>query len=396
MEQALNELKNSKDVLIDKICISGLQLISIADVTSLVEEGTITIKENRKRYIPVYDTATNSMAEISSLEIGATPFFDQFKLSISPDGYSYCQMELSIPDDGYHNLNCHTVWECRLQVADALQYLSDEYGIKVQVEQSEGIKLRSVEINRTIPLDHPFKEYQRDLELLMHLLPGTLRLSLQEYSGKAQHPDRAIDNSRQVSTYEGRSGKSGISVKIYNKSEQLNSLRGEKRLEHPVVGEYLRFEVTLLDAKKIKDTFGTNRLEALTDQMVQDYFHAFIVKNVATPYESYTEKRHKGIRKILRKNYVPGSRTWIRDTVLQLMDAEIQNHLPLLLDINEVIDLLKNGAVPFKGNYARQKKYLAIQHFLDVCNVSAPSLTHNDSAKYKELLTKLGPDGSTV
>lgn len=64
-------------------------------------------------------------------------------------------MELSIPDDGYHNLNCLTLTEYRVRIALAKQFLLDGYGISVCFDN---LKFRTIELNKTIETDYTFPE----------------------------------------------------------------------------------------------------------------------------------------------------------------------------------------------------------------------------------------------
>lgn len=376
MEQ---ELKNSQQALIDKICIYGFCVTGIKNIDDLITRNVATVKEGQKQYLAV---------GVSSILISEAPYFDRFECAMGPEGVAYSRMELSIPgDDGYHNLNCHELWQCRQQIADAVQYLYTEYGISVT---ECDLRIKSIEINKTIPIDYPFEAYQRPLALMMHLFPGTLRMAERDYHERSQHPDRAEDNQRIVRTFEKTSGKRGLTVKVYDKTTQLNNLAGKDKLDEIIRHPYLRFEITLPSAEKIRKALGSNHLDELTDQKIQEYFDTFITDNVSKVYEAYNDKRHKAIRRIMRDTYAPNSHTWVRDTLLRIMNVETQTNLPLMLDIDEAITLLMNNAIPFKGKYKAQKKHNAILQFRSVCDRYTPVMAQGDLTKYQELLSKLG------
>lgn len=370
------ELTNSTSVFLDKISVYHFYVYSISNINDLITSGIVTIRQKQRSYIVLADGS-----KISSVEITQTDYFDHFLFCISRKGRLYSSMELSIPDDGYHNLNCLTLTEYRVRIALAKQFLLDEYGISVCFDN---LKFRTIELNKTIETDYTFPEYRRPLILMMHLLPGLLRLHESDYFDRANHPYLASSNKKIIRTFMATSGKRGLTVKIYDKTEQL------KKKGIDISGDYLRFEITLNDPEKIKKAFGSNDVFKLSDTDLQKYFLSFIHENVEIPYDRYSIRRSIALKKVLKAHYAPGSRTWVRDVLLELSASENRTMLPLLLDISELVDLLTAPKViPFS---CKQTRHAAKKRFLETVQKKTPIFCQHDDVKYQELLSKLVND----
>ena len=96
------------------------------------------------------------------------------------------------------------------------------------------------------------------------------------------------------------------------------------------------------------------------------------------------EFEKKLIRKLLKKNYKPASRTWVRNTLLEICSMEIDKKLPVVLDIKNLTKML--NILPFQ---TRQSRYNAKKNFESACREHAPVLCQNDDERYEELLRKL-------
>ena len=90
------------------------------------------------------------------------------------------------------------------------------------------------------------------------------------------------------------------------------------------------------------------------------------------------------IRKLLKKNYRPASRSWVRSTLLEICSMEIDKKLPVILDIKNLTKML--NILPFQ---TRQSRYNAKKNFESACREHAPVLCQNDDERYEELLRKL-------
>ena len=240
-------------------------------------------------------------------------------------------------------------------------------------------KYKSIEINKTIVINHKFSEYVRTIRLMMYLLPNRLRLREVEYMSESLHPYKASDYKMFPETYAkiSRGKEKRLEIKIYDKTKQL------ERYKITVCHNFLRCEITL-NGSKIQEVLGDNGVYNVTDSVINNYFNSFIEQNFILEYEKYCEKRDRGIRKILRQHYKPGSHTWVRDVLLEVCDTELSNGIPLVLDVDEIISQLDCLKL-----LSKQCKYNAKKQFQTVCREKCPTLDDGDSEKLSEIENKL-------
>lgn len=369
MEQ-ITELKSDKLILLDKICLYNFSVILVDDVENLQAAEIITKKEKQAKYVTLVTGET-----FSTLHIKQTEFFDDFFYGVRKNdirGY----IEMSVPNDGFHNLNCLTVKQYSQRIKDTAYFLQKNYGITVDFSN---LKFKSMEINKTIILNHNFQEYRRPIALMMYLLPNILRLKEADFSETDIHPTKIENYRRNISTYTKSSGKKGISVKVYDKKKQL-----EMCFKIFTLHNYLRYEITLKSSTKIKLAFGDNSFSAITDELIQHYFINFIICNIVNPYNSHCKKRDTALRRILKANYEPESKTWTRDTLAAIREIEIKNGIPFMLEIEELN--LQIGCLKIDN---KQKRYNLKKRFIQLCEDQNSIFIQNDGRKYDELVGKL-------
>lgn len=364
------ELKTDTLALLDKISLYNFTIESVDDMESLQELGIITVKEKQPHYVVL-----KSGEYFSTLHIEKTEYFDDFFFGIGKHGV-YASMEMSVPDDGFHNLNSLSAAQYIRRIEYAFYFLWKTYGI---LAGSNNLKYRSMEINKTIILDCDFQTYRRPMVLMMYLLPAKLRLTEADFSEPDVHPEKVDDYNRCISTYTKSSGKKGISVKIYDKKNQLQSCFGILTTHN-----YCRCEITLKCSTKIIKAFGSNDVDKITDQILNCYFNDFIDDNIVKPYKKHCQKRDIALRKILKDHYAPSSKTWTRDTLATIREMEIKNSVPFMLEISELIlqtNCLKIDSKQSRCNLKdRFKKLCTEQNSIFICN---------DGQKYQELIEKL-------
>ena len=152
-----------------------------------------------------------------------------------------------------------------------------------------------------------------------------------------------------------------------------------------ITHNYLRYEITLNSATKIRNTLGQNEICKISQETVNRYFSGFIRENVENAYKKYKEKSDAAVLKILKKNYVPANRTWIRDTVIEIMDIELRNGgVPLILDIHDL--LMQLNHIKFSS---RAQKSHAKKAFAEIAEKKATALSNRDDQKCMELIAKL-------
>lgn len=353
----------------DKISIKGFEVTAIKNYDSLIDRGIITVKERQNNYIRISGNL------ISSIKIGKTKYFDDFFYTLTQYGGVYGKMQLSINDEEYHNLNCYTIKEYIDKIEEAKKFLYDQYGITVNMKY---IKYDSLEINKTIVINDNFSKYSRPLSLMMYLLPNRLQLKEVDYMGKSLQSKKVIDYKKKPETYMKISKGKTLIIKIYDKTEQL------KKFKILVGHNYLRFEITLVGAKKIDEKLGTSNVWELTDEKVNQFFYEFIEKNVQEAYTKYCKNRSPQLRKIIKENYKPRC-SWIKDVLEQIVNLEIDKGLPLVLDVKEIVQEL-DTVCKFS---TRSSKSYAKKRFQEKCEGKLKVLANRDDKKMLEVVEKL-------
>ena len=240
------------------------------------------------------------------------------------------------------------------------------------------IKYDSLEINKTIVINDDFSKYSRPLSLMMYLLPNRLQLKEVDYMGKSLQSKKVIDYKKKPETYMKISKGKTLIIKIYDKTEQL------KKFKILVGHNYLRFEITLVGAKKIDEKLGTSNVWELTDEKVNQFFYEFIEKNVQEAYKKYCKNRGPQLRKIIKENYKPRC-SWIKDVLEQIVNLEIDKGLPLVLDVKEIVQEL-DTVCKFS---TRSSKSYAKKRFQEKCEGKLKVLANRDDKKMLEVIEKL-------
>ena len=367
------ELINDRDALIDRVSLYNIQVREIKDFKLLQDKGILVVKEKSKHYLQ-----TAAGEKYSYIKITDADKFDMFSISVGIDGCITSTLELSVPDDGYHNLNCLDVLALQTLVSEAQACLAADYGI---VAIFDDIKYRSIEINKTIVLNDCFERYHRVLKLMMYLLPNNLRLQGEREFSKRDMPQqtRVTDFCRTTETYCKSSGEKGLMVKVYDKTMQL-----EEAFRVRVLYNYLRYEITLKSPNKINNVFGTNSVFLITDDMINDYFSNFVFQNIEKPFAEYKRQRDIAVYKILKKHYVPGSRKWVQNVIIELSHIEIKNEIPVILDVADLMPGLTRLKFTSKDARCNAKK-----SFNKVCEAVGCAFWNNDGLKYTEIIKKL-------
>lgn len=285
-------------------------------------------------------------------------------------------LQTAVANDGFGNLNCYTVDEYRGRLNQIKMTLSEK-GIHINVENPV---VSNMEINRTFRLDEDMNTYERVLNLLMALLPGSARLSTtSEWANKGK-------NSINKSTFYATSkitakSRCYLTIKWYNKTKALKSY-------YKIIldEQYIRLEFTLHGSKKIKTEFGTNRFNELSDDIINEWFDKKIENWINAPIKKWQQEQHKKILKIMKECKRTDGYKWVNKCITRLLNEEIKTqtgHKPLVLDIEEVIPLV-NELYP---NGDKRKKTKAA--FRRIAKEDASSITNRDDLKLQELLEKL-------
>ena len=368
------KVNNENEALMDKVSVYGFTVKDIEDIYPLVKQGIVSIEAGKDKYL-----TTIAGDQYSRITIKNESLFDSFIFGIGSSGHVYGRLDISINNPEDYNLNCFSADEYKQRISDIKDLLEIKYGIYARFNEA---KFQYMEINKTIEVDDIVAEYSRVLNLVFSLFPGHLRLK-DINAASSYDEDKDWGAEKEALTLRRSSGESGIDITAYDKTTQINrKLKKDKRDEH-VDKNYLRFEVHLKSAKKIKDALGTNGVWDIKDKMLNFFFRDFLKKAVMDPYNKYCLQRDKRVRKVLNECYMPGSRTWIRDVMFKICRIEIRKGIPLILDIKELIPLLK--ILPFN---TRQARYNAKKTFLQICR-DCPNIFEGDMDKMLEIINKL-------
>lgn len=244
----MKKLNNS--TLIDKIKLSNISVESICDMKNLREKGVLSCDTGKMKYV------TESGQEFSWLCIKDDKID---KYGAKCDGLhqrNQTTMELSVKDDVMGNFICRSVNEVWEQIIESQGHLLEKYGI---VTNADDPTVNYIEINRTFPVNGRFEDYKRALILMMSRLPKRkgVQIDFKNVSAEGYEINEYVASNK------------SSAIKIYNKSMQM-----QLKLD----ADYMRVEITLKKSKVVKEAFGSNRLEDLTDKKIDDYFVDQMVK----------------------------------------------------------------------------------------------------------------------
>lgn len=225
--------------------------------------------------------------------------FDHFEYRLCPSGHIYCRLELSVccGDASKDNLKCMTIKEVWQKIYAAKDLLLTKYGIHIN---AYSMKIWSIEINKTIKLENPYREYKHVINAISMLLPKRLRLNKYSEDGSTCSEKYDLEkNTESIRRYSSKKPDGqGFRIKMYDKSKQL-----KEKKDRDVNTNFFRFEIELCPSDKVAKSLGTGLVFRLSDETINAYYSEFIVNNVVRPKETYEEKQHKKIAAFLKKHY---------------------------------------------------------------------------------------------
>lgn len=280
--------------------------------------------------------------------------------------FVYASMDISIGTVRETNFQNQTMEEFKLRLGTIREYLVDKYGVVADFMQAT---FRNLEINVTLPLKHKFKEYHRVFNLMMYNV--VLRNSKPTLEFKAENKKNAEQEVTGICKKNNC-----LEVKVYDKARQL---REQNKAD--LLGEYMRLEITLLTTRKIREVFGTNRVYQITNKMIEQYFEKQCRKLLIKPYEKWKEKNREQLKKIMEEHRGKSERNWKANLLKQCSNLEQKNLLPVLLDIDDLLQILKE--TDRHGNYQRDRRNLLQQAELYTVYLN------QDSRKFEEIFSKL-------
>ena len=321
------KLLDSTNAKLDRLVLYDFTVIDIEDVDRLVEADVVVVKKGCKNYIVL-----DSGEKIASIYIPANDLFLKFQYSVTKSGIKRSTLELTVDYDLYHNLNCFSVGQYKSKLETIENFLKCQYGIVIDFSLA---KVKYIEINKTIMLDKNFEAYHRAISMFMTSFPDRLRLDNNPTWKKYEVIGEGIKKEK-YTTYARSSGKKGLEVIVYDKTEQLKEEYGITGLEE----QYLRIEIKLKSSTEVLKELETVFWSAFTDEMINEYFCGFIKMNVLDWFEKNKIARQKALKKIFsQQSGSINNRT--RDLLTDLMIKEFGEHwTPVLVDITELNPVL--------------------------------------------------------
>ena len=346
---------NQNTALIDKMVLNNLLITDISDIDYLADIGILEINPNPDVYS--YYTDGGSFRQLKIKQDDKIDLLSAGTVKTGSVWHTYCNLHTSV--QRYNsNLRCYTVGDYQKQVNDIQTALRDKYGV---VLDTMWATIKQIEINRTVKLDDDFRWYHRVLQLIMFNLP---------YPFAKQMDFRKTAKSKKYQE-----------LKIYNKSKQLQFIVGEK---------WMRVELKIVGASKVKKELGTNDLSQLTDRQINDYFDRMMQTLIVQPYRKWQEQQKKEIKKIMQEQRKINLKRWQIGTLTRILDTEIEKQCPVALDIDQILAVIPElKDVPVKYIKAIQ------QNMDDQAGKCAAVLCNYDSDRMEEIISKLTSKSDT-
>lgn len=363
---------NQKTALIDKMVLNNLLITDISDIDYLADIGVLEVNPNPD--VRSYYTDGGSFRQLKIKQDDKIDLLSAGTVKTGKIWHTYCNLHTSV-----HRLNgnlaCNTVQDYQEQVNDIQTALKGKYGV---VLDTMWATVKQIEINRTIKLDDDFRWYNRVLQLIMFNLPYPFAKQM-DFRKKAA-------GEIQCDTYYATTKKTAKSkkyqeLKIYNKSKQLQFI---------VSDGWMRVELKIVGASKVKKELGTNDLSELTDGQINDYFDRMMQKLIVQPYRKWQEQQKKEIKKIMQEQRKINLKRWQIGTLTRILDEEIDRQCPVALDIDQIL-----AVVPELKDV--QTKYVKTiqQNMDDQAGKCAAVLCNYDSDRMEEIISKLTSKSDT-
>lgn len=347
----LNLHLNEKQVLIDKIKLSNVEISSIFDPQKLEDKGCLHREEAGMRY-----AASKNGVDFSRVNVKD----EQVRLFAGVDNLhrrKYCKMELNVSGKEHGNLYCDDMAGLWDRIISAQGHLLKNYEIETDVEDA---KITYIELNKTFKVSGDFDAYKRPLALLMSFLPVNMGV---------QGDFRTNNGAYQLT--EKFSGNKSRSLKVYDKSSQVKI---------NIEGSVIRVELTLKKPETIKQALGSNRLDQLTDEVVNNYFNTQMKKLFSDPLKKWQEEKEKRLLHLMEQKKEE-EHHWIGAVLGTLQDQEVLSGVPEVMDVHDLFPLVDRMQAAKK---ARTKRML-----MEQAEKVQTALNRRDDLRLKELIGKL-------
>ncbi len=369
-DKSLKELKIGKTRL-DRIELFNGEILQIYDIVELKRKCVI-IDNSTPRY---YQTETGQI--FSSLTIKEDNKIDMLRAGSNGMGKNYLTLNTTVKDGIYGNLIGNTVYEYKEQIKEIAEYLKNKYGIVITFNDA---KLKYIEINRTFKLKDEFKSYSRVLELILTIMPRMKKVNM---IGIIENKKIKLETYGVISTRNGKRNKQYEEIIFYDKKSQLKS-----NINIELIGEYMRCEIKLKNAKLIEQKLKTNKLYKLTQDIIDEWFKKEVKKLIHEPLLRWKVERDTILKNIIKQELKKDKRKWQVNTLRRLSVMEIENKVPVILDVEEL-----NCVIDDMPQITRKKRVK--ENFIKQAQKYEKVFVNNDMDKLNELLSKLTQDNIT-
>lgn len=348
---------------IDYTSIGSLKIRFLEDIEILKNHKNVSIYQKNGAVSTIYDRKGNELnyttiviedRKFKKLTIGS-----KLDKNFKKD---YIILDLSIKEGG-NNLVPLGKEQYDKRLGEVIEYIYIEYRIMLS---SVDASFRLIEINNTIKVENDINSYYEILKLIAELA-----------SKKYKNNNVARDSRKNIKGI--FVGNNTLEYKIYNKTKQL------KEVYNIVVDEnYLRFEIVLLNSKKIKEVFGTTKVSEISIEMIESYYIEAIKKDIFKRIDKYIEDSNKKLKKIAKIEKEKDIRRWVKSFFLSSLSLKYivkdeNSDVDLVFDIQQLLDIIKEHT---KKNYSRA--YKNINEYID-----EREHKKNNLAKYNEIKQKV-------
>lgn len=320
---------------IDKRNYGTLDIARAHDFEKLKSYNNVSFN-TRGDMMKLYDQNTGEVYEFESISIKKDERFHHLMIGLKKErGFlkEYARLEVFVEDDkdnGSSNLNPISQAESITQLKELLEYIRDKYGLNLGCENA---KYTYMEINKTI-------ELKEDVELYRYVIGYLEDVAPVRYTRKQRNRNGA--NLLNLISLENNS----IKIKLYNKTRQLKEY---KKID--VDGYYFRTEICLKDARKIKNVFGTTKISEITDEMMWEFFITVVKRDLYERLEKQLEKAKPQLRKELKLQKQDDAKKYPKLFLLSVFSLKFKNDIPLILDVEQAIEVLKPTVARWDRTY---------------------------------------------
>lgn len=361
-------LTRADEVLIDQIILSDVRVVEIMDLENLFSQGIIKMDGSDL----VYQTAVGQSFTVLHIADDVVTGFVAKAVKKNGGIYQFSTMIVSVKPDGqFGNLCCNRYDECWAHLLEIQDHLKSRYGVIISYNMA---KLKSIELNKTFPLEYPFTNYRRSLSYLMRYLSTTL-------NNQTDHHTRVKDYSSYYATTKRKTkSKDYLDLKIYDKTKAL-------RLDIDV--SYMRVELTFVGTTKIKRNFGTNLFADFNDELITRVYQNTIERYIRKPLAQAQKKREGKLLTILKSEHKKGDNGWITKSLRRIMNTEIEEAVPFLLDVHELFPFIETFSDTKGAPLSASRKYKIREGFLAHASAYEKAFCKGDQDKLAEILSRL-------